>query len=215
MLAGARAALPGGTPADLLTWLRTPGRVADPARADALEVRVRRGEVRSVGAARLAWEQRLGGPSLSALDVLAAAASEGPEALLAALEAEAEGIWTAPHRRRADVLGAEDLADARVAAALRGAASELRGLAREDPELLGAPHELLEALAAVEVREPSAIAGASRRPARRRPPACCSPSRSRSAPAASAPCSSAASRTASSRAGRSRTRSSPTTTGAG
>ena len=161
VLAGARAALPGGTPADLLTWLRTPGRVADPARADALEVRVRRGEVRSVGAARLAWEQRLGGPSLSALDVLAAAASEGPEALLAALEAEAEGIWTAPHRRRADVLGAEDLADARVAAALRGAASELRGLAREDPELLGAPHELLEALAAVEVREPSAIAGAA------------------------------------------------------
>ena len=92
--------------------------------------------------------------------MLAEAAAEGPEPLLAALEAEAEAIWTAPHRRRADVLGPEDLADARVATALRGAASELRGLAREDPELLGTPHELLEALAAVEVREPSAIAGA-------------------------------------------------------
>ena len=160
VLAGARAALPGGVPADLLTWLRTPGRVADPARTDALEARVRRGEVRTVGTARLFWEQRLGGPSLSALDVLAEAAAEGPEPLLAALEAEAEAIWTAPHRRRADVLGPEDLADARVASALRGAASELRGLAREDPELLGTPHELLEAVAAVEVREPSAIAAA-------------------------------------------------------
>ena len=110
--------------------------------------------------ARLHWEQRLGGPSLSALDVLAGAAEEGPEALLAALEAEAEAIWTAPHRRRADVLGAEDLADARVAGALRGAAAELRGLAREDPALLGTPHDVLEALAAVEVREPSAIAAA-------------------------------------------------------
>jgi ATP-dependent helicase/DNAse subunit B len=121
VLAGARAALAGGTAADLLTWLRTPGRLADPAPADALDVRVRRGGVRTARAARTMWETRLGGPPLTGLDTLATAAAEGPEALLAALVAEAEEIWTAPHHRRAEVLAAEDLADARVAADLRAA----------------------------------------------------------------------------------------------
>src|SRR5215218_585001 len=161
VLAGARAALPGGTAADLLSWLRTPGRLADPAPADSLEVRVRRGGVAGARAARTIWEARLGGPPLTALDVLAAAAAEGAEPLLAALEAEAEAIWTAPHRRRADVLAAEDLADARVAADLRAACAELRALAAADPELAGTPSELLDALGAVEVREPSAVAGAA------------------------------------------------------
>ena len=161
VLAGARAALPGGTAADLLTWLRTPGRLADVAPADALDVRVRRGGVRSARTAREIWEQRLGAPPLAALDDIAAAADEGPEALLAALEAEAEAIWTAPHRRRADVLAAEDLADARVAADLRAATAELRALAAADATLLGTPDELLDALGAVEVREPSAVAGAA------------------------------------------------------
>src|SRR5215218_1970350 len=161
VLAGARAALPGGSAADLLTWLRTPGRLADPTPADSLEVRVRRGGVAGARAARTIWEARLGGPPLTQLDTLAAAAAEGPEALLDALEAEAEAIWTAPHRRRADVLAAEDLADARVAADLRAACAELRALAAADPELAGTPSELLDALGAVEVREPSAVAGAA------------------------------------------------------
>ena len=113
----ARRALPGGAPADLLTWLRTPGRVADPARADALEARVRRGE----GAHRRGGAAVLGAAARRPVAVGARRARgsrgrEGPEPLLAALEAEAAAIWTAPHRRRADVLGAEDLADARVAA---------------------------------------------------------------------------------------------------
>ena len=161
VLAGVRAALPGGEPADLLTWLRTPGRLADAALADALELSVRRGELRSARAARSVWESRLGGPPLAALDVLAAAAAEGAEALLRALEAEADAIWTAPHARRAAVLAAEDLADARVAADLRSAAAELRGLAAADASLVGGSHDILEALGAVEVREPSGIAGAA------------------------------------------------------
>jgi RecB family exonuclease len=161
VLAGARAALAGGTADDLLTWLRTPGRLADPARADALEVSVRRGELRSARAARSAWESRLGGPPLAALDLLAEAAAEGAEPLLRALEAEADAIWTAPHRRRADVIAAEDLADARVAADLRAATAELRGLAAVDAELVGNAHDILDALGAVEVREPSSIAGAA------------------------------------------------------
>jgi RecB family exonuclease len=161
VLAGARAALPGGTARDLLAWLRTPGRLDDPARADALELRVRRGELRSARAAREAWEARLGGPPLLELDALAAAAGEGPEALLAALEAEADAIWTAPHTRRAAVLGPEDLADARVVADLRSAVAELRALAAADPELVGGPAEILDALGAVRVREPSSVAGAA------------------------------------------------------
>jgi len=161
VLAGARAALAGGTADDLLTWLRTPGRLADPAHADALEVSVRRGELRSARAARSAWESRLGGPPLAALDLLAEAAAEGAEPLLRALEAEADAIWTAPHRRRADVLAAEDLADARVAADLRAATAELRGLAAVDAELVGNAHDILDALGVVEVREPSSIAGAA------------------------------------------------------
>ena len=161
VLAGARAALPGGSAGDLLAWLRTPGRLAEPALADALELRVRRGELRDARAARAVWESRLGGPPLDALDALAEAAAAGAEPLLEALAAEADAIWTAPHRRRAQVLAAEDLADARVAADLRAAVAELAGLAALDAALVGGPQEVLEALGAVEVREPSSIAGAA------------------------------------------------------
>ena len=165
VLAGARAALPGGTASDLLTWLRTPGRLADPAPADALDVRVRRGDLRSARDARAVWETRLDGPPLADLDALAQAAANGPEPLLRALEAEADAIWTAPHRRRADVLAAEDLADALLCTDLRAAVGELRALASADPELLGGPQEILETLGAVEVREPASVAGAALDPA--------------------------------------------------
>jgi ATP-dependent helicase/DNAse subunit B len=165
VLAGARAALAGGTAADLLTWLRTPGRLAEPDVADALEARVRRGEIATAReAARL-----LAGPPddraavaadpLVSLDALAAAAAGGPESFLDALVAEADAIWTAPHRRAAAVLGPEEAADARAAAALREAAAELRSLAADEPGLAGSPAELLEALADVPVREP-AVEGA-------------------------------------------------------
>ena len=80
------------------------------------------------------------------------------------------------------MLGAEDLADARVAADLRAAAPSCAGWRAPTRRCSGPPHELLEALAAVEVREPSAIAGAGARAASPRPPrarrACCSPTRS-------------------------------------
>ncbi len=80
--------------------------------------------------------------------------------LLEALLAEAEAIWTAPHRRRAAVLGPEEAADARTAAELRAAARELRSLAEADPELLaGGAEEVLEALAALRVRQDAAPGG--------------------------------------------------------
>ena len=169
VLAAARAALPGGTAADVLTWLRTPGRLADPDAADALEAHVRRAELTTAAEARRAMA-RLdrtaagdAGRGLAeadgALVALAAAAGDGPEAFLGALVAEAEAIWTAPHRRAAAVLGPDAAADARAAAALRKAADELRALAAADPALAGAPQELPAALADVPVREP-AVEGA-------------------------------------------------------
>ena len=188
VLAAARAALPGGTAADLLTWLRTPGRLADPDAADALETRVRRTGVRSAAEARrllqrldaratarapdphaaggLAPELAAPAPAAStaqalgaALDALADAAAGGADAFLEALVAEADAIWTGPHRRQAAVLDPEDAADARAAAALRRAAKELRSLAASDPALAGTPAELLESLASVAVREPAAPGG--------------------------------------------------------
>jgi ATP-dependent helicase/DNAse subunit B len=156
VLAAARAALGAGDARDLLTWLRTPGNPAtgsSPIAPDELDARLRRDEVTDARVARAHWEAA-GGRPLSELDALAAAAEEGPGALLDALEREATAIWTAPHRRRAAVLGVEQEADARAAGELRAAAGELRGLAAADPALLGGPGDVLEALAAVRVRTP-------------------------------------------------------------
>ena len=191
VLAAARAALPDGSAADLLTWLRTPGRLADPALADRLEARIRRRELRTAARARRAWEEELGGEPLTALDALAEAAAAGAAALLEAIEAETQAIWIAPHRRRGEALTGEDRSDARVAADLRSAAGELRQLAAADEALLGTPQD------APRGARRRACARAARAPTR--PPASCSPTRWPSAPAASAPCSSAASRTPSSR----------------
>jgi len=156
VLAFARAALPGGTATDVLTWLRTPGRLADPDAADALDARVRRTEAVTAAEARRLWAGAATLAVPEALDALAEAAAAGPAAFLDALLAEAQAIWTAPHVRRAAVLGAEDAVDARAAAELRSAAAELRALASADPDLLAGPEgpaEILEALASVTVRE--------------------------------------------------------------
>ena len=158
VLAYARAALPGGSASDLLAWLRTPGRLATPAAADALDALVRRREVAGAREAARLWERASAGAldgfdPVAQLDALSAAAAESPAALLDALVREADSIWAAPHRRRADVLGPRDRDDARAAAELRVAAAELRSLASADAELAGDPAELLEALGAVLVRE--------------------------------------------------------------
>jgi ATP-dependent helicase/DNAse subunit B len=172
LLAFARAALPGGSAQDVVTWLRTPGR-AGRDHADRLEVAVRRHEARTAAEARRLYKRVIGagGPAandttralaapdesaapaaLLALDELAAAAGDGAERFLAVLVAEAEAIWTAPHVRSGAVLSPEAEADARAAGALRSAAKELLRLAEADPALGGSPEELLEVLAAVEVR---------------------------------------------------------------
>ena len=168
VLAFARAALPEGTAADVLTWLRTPGKLADPDAADALDARLRRTEATTAAEARRLWaglaaaapgDAPAAATPLAALDALAEAAAAGPEALLDALLAEAAAIWTAPHVRRAAVLEPEDAADARAAVELRKAAGELRALAAADPDLLGGPADVLEALGSVRVRTETAAAG--------------------------------------------------------
>src|SRR3954451_16656669 len=149
VLAAARAALPGGRAADLLAWMRTPGMPRAPEAADELDARVRRSEVAGAREAAARWAP----DALARLDALAAAAEAGPEALLDALVAEADAIWAAPHVRRADVLAPDERDEARVAAELRAAAGELRGLANADPRLVGGAEDLLEALGAVDVRQ--------------------------------------------------------------
>ncbi|HEY7075646.1 MAG TPA: PD-(D/E)XK nuclease family protein [Solirubrobacteraceae bacterium] len=153
VLGCARAALGVGSAADVVTWLRTPGKLPEPDAVDRLEAAVRRAEARTAAEARRLWERTLDQRELAELDALAAAAEEGPEPFLAALLAEAGTIWTAPHRRLAAVLDADGEADARAAAELRAAVRELSSLAAADPGLACGPQELLEALAAVRVRE--------------------------------------------------------------
>jgi len=157
VLAGARAALPGGTAGDLLAWLRTPGMPGAPEAADELDAIMRRREITGAREAARLLPGTAG--TLERLDALADAAAEGAEALLAALVAEADAIWAAPHVRRADVLDRDERDEARVAAELRAAAGELRGLAATDPGLLGGPADVLETLAAVEVRQGDASEG--------------------------------------------------------
>src|SRR5215218_1489778 len=113
VLAGVRAALPGGRAADLLAWMRTPGMPGAPEAADELDARVRRSEVAGAREAAARWAP----DALARLDALAAAR----------------------HVRRADVLAPHERDEARVAAELRAAAGELRGLANADPRLLGGP----------------------------------------------------------------------------
>ncbi|WP_037497628.1 PD-(D/E)XK nuclease family protein [Solirubrobacter soli] len=154
VLAFARAAL-GGTAMDVVTWLRTPGKL-EGSGADRLEVSVRRHEARTARDARF-WWQRMGEQDLIALDALADAAEEGATPFLTALMNEAEAIWTAPHERRASVLDAGAEADARAARELRTAVKELIRIAEQDPELAGTPAELLDALARTEVRETAPV----------------------------------------------------------
>src|SRR5215217_5649857 len=92
ILAGARAALPGGRASDLLAWLRTPGTPGAPEAADELDAWVRRRGIASAPEAAEALAARAGGARdvLARLDALAAAAGEGAEALLDALVADAD-----------------------------------------------------------------------------------------------------------------------------
>ncbi len=192
LLAAARVALGRGTAGDVLTWLRTPGRLPTPALADAVERAVLRAEATTADEARrlvlrLPGVARPGAvpagdaardaapdrpppasdgaappelaepapPPFDALDTLAAAAEAGAVPFLEALVVEADAIWTAPHRRRAAVLGPAESVDAAVVAELRHAVRELRSLG----DLAGGAADAIDALGGLRVRAPAPEGG--------------------------------------------------------
>ncbi len=139
-----------GTPADLLAWLRAPGRLDRPELADALELEVRRGGLRTVEQARARWEQRWF--PLDTIDRLAEAQRRGARALAERAGDELLRLFAAPRRGRASVLDADELDEARALAGGRSALAELRELARLGPA--AAPStagELAAVLAGIEV----------------------------------------------------------------
>jgi ATP-dependent helicase/DNAse subunit B len=141
---------PEGQLGDLLAWLRAPGLLERPELADALEQRATRAGVRGAAAARRLWEER--NWSLDTIEQLRQAAQRGPGALIGRTLRELQWLFNAPRRGRADVLGEDELDEARALAAGRRALSELRELARIAPELAPAdPAALAHALEAVEL----------------------------------------------------------------
>jgi ATP-dependent helicase/DNAse subunit B len=146
-----RCALAGGSADDLLTWLRTPGKLEQPALADRLEQRVRRAGAVSASAARELWESDHPDFVLHELDRLVATKGD-PAALYRRLALEASALFAAPHRRSARVLTGPEALDARVAGSLRSTLSELERLASADIGLAPGPEELASVLSALEVR---------------------------------------------------------------
>jgi superfamily I DNA/RNA helicase/RecB family exonuclease len=141
LIAAARCAL---TPAaagaaDLLTYLRTPGRLERPEIADGLEVTVRREGLRSATQARRAL-----GWALPELDELAAA--RDPATALVAL---ARWLFAAPHRGVGRPLDPAAVRDAHALHALDAAVAELAALAPRVPP--PSPERLLRLLAELEL----------------------------------------------------------------
>jgi ATP-dependent helicase/DNAse subunit B len=141
LLALIRCAGPGGTAADLLAYLRTPGRLRNPMLADRLEAAVRRAGIRSTDEAMQTFEQLAGWPLDEVVRLRAAA-----DTLLGIAEAR----FADPYRRAAHVLRGSELDDARVFEAIRSALADIAVVARAGvkPDLF-ALHDLL---AEVEVR---------------------------------------------------------------
>jgi ATP-dependent helicase/nuclease subunit B len=146
-----RCAVAGGSADDLLTWLRTPGKLERPGLADRLEQRARVEGAASASAARALWEADHPDFVLHELDRIAAAAGD-PAALCRRLAGECGALFAAPHRGRARVLTGPEALDARVAGALRSALAELERLAAVDRSLAPAPEELARVLHDLEVR---------------------------------------------------------------
>ncbi len=152
LLALVRCALLDGSADDLLTWLRTPGKLDRPELADALEVAVRRAGIRRAAEARRVWEEDQGRFPLEELDRLQGAAQAGPLALLEELQRRLAALFARPLRGRAPVLEADELVDARALAVGAAAIAELEALVRADPRLAPDPPALAALLATLEVR---------------------------------------------------------------
>jgi ATP-dependent helicase/DNAse subunit B len=143
LLALLRCAGSGGTAADVVTYLRTPGRLRNASFADRLEASVRRAGLRGVDEAAEQFEQIAGWP----LDEIARLRSAPAAELPGVLSSIAASRFSAPYLRAAHVLSGRRLDDARVFEALRSALADIAAVAgagvRPD---LAAIHDLLAEL---------------------------------------------------------------------
>jgi ATP-dependent helicase/DNAse subunit B len=124
LLALVRCAILDGSAEDLLANLRTPGLLRVPGLADRLEAQVRREGAHSAEQARALWEQEHW--TLDDLDRLREA--RDATAFVAELERRLAALFAGPHERRAPVLAAHELEDARALAAAQAALAQLRAL---------------------------------------------------------------------------------------
>jgi ATP-dependent helicase/DNAse subunit B len=136
-----------GTADDLLTYLRTAGRLDQPRLADRLEAEARRRGLRTAAEARELWESERW--PLGEIDRLARARTTA--ALAAQLDEEAERLFARPYRRLAPVFTDAEREDPRALQVLRGALAGVRRLAATDPAWVPEPAGLRELLAGLEV----------------------------------------------------------------
>ena len=148
LLALLRCARLGGGAEDLLAWLRTPGKLDQPALADRLEARVRQAGARTAQAAREVFEERSDW-KLEELDRLGGA-RELPS-LLRELDLQLRRLFAGPYRRRAPVLAGAELEDARAFDTAQRALSELYAVLRADPRVALDPQRVHDTLAELDV----------------------------------------------------------------
>ncbi|MEX1142757.1 MAG: PD-(D/E)XK nuclease family protein [Thermoleophilaceae bacterium] len=149
LLALLRCASGSGSADDLLAYLRTPGRLREPAYADRLEAALRRDGRPTAQRARELWDEEVGPFPLAEIDRLAAVLDDPPE-LLAELGARLERLFAGPYMRAAHVLEGPEIDDARAFRAAHGALSDMRALALAGARLDARRVE--ETLAALDVR---------------------------------------------------------------
>jgi ATP-dependent helicase/nuclease subunit B len=148
LLALLRCARLGGSAEDLLTWLRTPGKLDQAALADRLEARVRQAGARTAQAAREIFEKRSDW-KLEELDRLGGA--RDLPALLRELDLQLRRLFAGPYRRRAPVLAGAELEDARAFDTAQRALSELYAVVRADRRVALEPERVHDTLAELSV----------------------------------------------------------------
>ena len=142
----------GGSAADVLAYLRTPGRIRATQWVDALEAELRRRGRRTAADARALWERRHPDLPLDALDRVADAQRRGPVELLERLGQELASLFAGPHRRSAPILDAGEAEEARVLREGRRALADLADAAQLDRRLVPEPAELAALLDALPVQ---------------------------------------------------------------
>jgi ATP-dependent helicase/DNAse subunit B len=138
-----------GSEADLLAYLRAPGKLRNQGLADTLESKVRQEGARTAAAARELWEANRQDWKLDEIDRLARAAQAGPVDLIRELRTQIERLFSAPYRREAHVLSGAEVEDAR---AFSAATEALDGLAELAANARIGPRRLHDILAELQVR---------------------------------------------------------------